>query len=817
MARAQTAPRTGAPPTGAVPASVPTLKERLHRYRRAVDYIAAAQIYLRANPLLEEPLRPEHVKERLLGHWGTAPGINLVYAHLNQLVRETDASVLLVTGPGHGAAANMANLWIEGTLTEYYPEITRDREGLLRMFIGFSWPYRFPSHLSPYIPGVIHEGGELGYALSTAFGAVLDDPDLLVACLIGDGEWETGPTATAWHGAKFLNPATDGAVLPILLLNGFKIANPSIPATMSDEELISIHRGYGYQPVIVEDGPEVDDSLREAMLWSYSQIRDIQKLARSGRPSERPPWPVLILRTPKGRGCPRELDGEEIEGTFRSHQVPVKDPRGNPRHLEALERWLRSYGPEELFDRNGAPLAELTEMCPRRERRLALNPASFGGERRVPLRLPRIEEYEVRVESRGAPTVSHMKSAGAWLAEVVRLNEPARNFRVVAPDELESNRLGELLRVTQRQYNWPLPHGSAGTGPDGRVLEMLSEHMCQGWLEGYLLTGRHGLFSCYEAFVPIVDGMMNQFAKFLKMSLEVPWRKPIASLNYLLTSEAWRQDHNGFSHQGPGFINNLLTKKGETYHIYLPPDANSLLVTLEDCFRSTYHINLVIAGKQPMHQWLTLDEAREHHRLGVSVWTWASTFEGEDPEIVLVATGDNLTLEILAAAQLLREEVPDWRVRVVNVMDLLALGIPQKYPHGLDEPRFQRIFPIDCPVIYNFHGYTAAIKQLCWERPRNERFDINGYREEGSTTTPFDMHVRNRTSRYHVVIQAAWKIARQRPGTAARAEELVRRHERLLREHQQYIVEHGVDPPEIANWKWEGNGRDGAGREGRGR
>jgi len=808
MARIQNAPRAPAPGAPPNEDTAPALSERLRRYRRAADYIAAAQIYLRDNPLLEEPLRPEHIKERLLGHWGTAPGINLIYAHLNQLVRETDASVLLVTGPGHGAAANMANLWIEGTLTEYYPEVTRDREGLRRLTEGFSWPYRFPSHLSPYLPGVIHEGGELGYALSTAFGAALDDPDLLAACIVGDGEWETGPTATSWHGAKFLNPRTDGAVLPILLLNGFKIANPSIPATMSDEELIAIHRGYGYQPVIVDDdGPAVDEPLREAVLGSYARIRDIQKLARSGRPPERPPWPMLILRTPKGRGCPRELDGEAIEGTFRSHQVPVKDPRGNPKHLEALERWLRSYRPEELFDRNGAPVAEIMEMCPRRERRLAQNPASFGGERRVPLELPRLEDFEVGVTSRGEPNVSHMQSAGAWLAELVRRNQDARNFRVVAPDELESNRLGELLRVTQRQYNWPLPPGSANTGPDGRVLEMLSEHMCQGWLEGYLLTGRHGLFSCYEAFVPIIDGMMNQFAKFLKMSLEVPWRKPIASLNYLLTSEAWRQDHNGFSHQGPGFINNLLTKKGETYHIYLPPDANSLLVTLEDCFRSTNHINLVIAGKQPMRQWLTLDEAREHFRLGASVWTWASTFEGEDPDIVLAATGDNLTLETLAGAQILREEAPEWRVRVVNVMNLLALGIPQKYPHGLDEARFQRIFPLDCPVIYNFHGYTAAIKQLCWERPRNDRFDVNGYREEGSTTTPFDMHVRNRTSRYHVVTQTAHKIAARRPEVAARAEELVRRYERRIAEHRGYIEAHGVDPPEIASWSWEGGGR----------
>jgi xylulose-5-phosphate/fructose-6-phosphate phosphoketolase len=806
MARTQADRRASAPRTAArqEESVTPALSEGLSRYRRAVDYVAAAQIYLRANPLLEEPLRPEHIKKRLLGHWGTAPGINLVYAHLNHLIRETDASVLLVTGPGHGAAANMANLWIEGTLTEFYPDVTRDREGLQLLFERFSWPYGFPSHLSPCLPGVIHEGGELGYALSTAFGAALDDPDLVVACIVGDGEWETGPTATAWNGIRFTNPATDGAVLPILLLNKFKIANPSIPGTMSDEELLATHRGFGWEPRIVEDGPEVDATLGEAMLWAHRGIRGIQRSARSGSPPERPRWPMLILRTPKGRGCPRELDGELIEGTFRSHQIPVKDPGGNPEHLAALERWLRSYRPEELFDENGAPTEDLIALAPARNRRMALNPASFGGDRYAPLKLPTLEDFEVTVTSRGEPVASHMKSASAWLAEVIRSNEATRNFRVVAPDELESNRLGDLLRVTQRQYNWPLPPGTEATGPDGRILEMLSEHMCQGWLEGYLLTGRHGLFSCYEAFVPIIDGMMNQYAKFLKMSREVPWRKPVASLNYLLTSEAWRQDHNGFSHQGPGFINNLLTKKGETYHIYLPPDANSLLVTLEDCFRSTDHINLVIAGKQPMHQWLTLDEAREHFRLGASVWTWASTFDGEDPDIVLAATGDNLTLETLAAAQILREEVPGWRVRVVNVMNLLALGIPQKYPHGLDEARFQRIFPIQAPVIYNFHGYTAAIKQLCWERPRNDRFDVNGYREEGSTTSPFDMHIRNRTSRYHVVIQAAQKIAATRPEVAARAEGLVRRYETRIGDHKAFVVEHGVDPPEITGWRWEG-------------
>ncbi|HSQ59134.1 MAG TPA: phosphoketolase family protein [Acidobacteriota bacterium] len=782
--------------------------ERLARYRRAADYIAAAQIYLRANPLLREPLRPEHIKDRLLGHWGTAPGINLVYAHLNRLILDTGASVLLVTGPGHGAAANMANLWLEGTITDFYPDVTRDAAGLQELTRRFSWPYGFPSHLNPGIPGVIHEGGELGYALSTAFGAALDNPDLIVACIVGDGEWETGPTANSWHGTKFLNPATDGAVLPILLLNGFKIANPSLPGTMTEEELRAYFEGCGYAPHFVDDGRDVDADLSEAFTRMHGEIRSIQRRARDGEPLERPRWPMLVLRTPKGRGGPKVVDGREVEGTFRSHQVPVSEPKTNPKHLAILETWLRSYRPEDLFEVDGRPMPDLLEACPPRESRMAMNPAGFGGDRRVPLDLPPIEEFAVPVapDRRGEPAVSNMKALGAYLAQVIQRNEEARNFRIVCPDELESNRLGAVLEVTDRQYDWPLPHGAEKTSRDGRVLEMLSEHMCQGWMEGYLLTGRHGLFPCYEAFVPIVDGMMNQYAKFLKASLEVAWRKPVSSLNYLLTSESWRQDHNGFSHQGPGFINNLLTKKGETYHIYLPPDCNTLLVTMEECLRSTDHINIVVSGKQPMHQWLSLEEAREEFRVGASIWRWASVEGGEDPQIVLAATGDNLTMEILDAAALLREDAPEWRVRVVNVMDLVTLGIPQKYPHGLDEGRFQRIFPLDAPVIYNFHGYTAAIKQLCWERPVNERFDINGYREEGSTTTPFDMHIRNRSSRYHIVIQTAQKLAAKEPRVAAKAERLIRHYERLIVQHRTFIEREGVDPPEISAWRWPHRG-----------
>ncbi len=552
----------------------PPESDSVKRYRRAADYLAAAQIYLKANPLLEEPLAPEHIKDRLLGHWGTAPGINLVCVHLNRLIRRTDASVLLITGPGHGAAANMANMYIEGTLTEFYPEYTQDRAGMERFVRSFSWPYGFPSHLSPALPGVIHEGGELGYALATAFGAALDNPDLIVACIVGDGEAETGPTATAWHGNKFLSPATDGAVLPILHLNGFKIANPTISATMTEQELMDLHSGLGYAVRFVHESEQIDSDLEAAFAWAYGEIRRLQQLARSGAPVERPRWPMIVLRTPKGLGCPRELDGKKLEGSFRAHQVPIPDPKANPEHLALLEKWLRSYRPEELFDREGRPAADILALCPRRERRIAMNAASFGGDRRIPLALSSLERHAVRLEGRGSPMVSHMKFLTEYLKDVIQSNEKERNFRIVAPDELESNRLGDVLEVTSRQYVWPLPEGTEKTASDGRVLEILSEHMCQGWLQGYLLTGRHGLFSCYEAFVPIVDGMMNQYAKFLKTAIEVEWRKPISSLNYLLTSEAWRQDHNGFSHQGPGFINNLLTKKGHTYRIYHAPVAH---------------------------------------------------------------------------------------------------------------------------------------------------------------------------------------------------------------------------------------------------
>lgn len=778
----------------------------VERYFRAVNYLSAAQIYLKANPLMEEPLKIDHIKERLLGHWGTAPGINLTYLHLNRLILKTHASVLLVTGPGHGAAANLANMYLEGALTEYYPELTLDREGMRKLFHWFSWPDRFPSHLNPALPGVILEGGELGYALSTSYGAALDNPELVVACIVGDGEAETGPTAGAWHSNKFLNPAKDGAVIPILHLNGFKIATPTVYATMTDEELTSLFTGFGYSVAIVNATAAVHEDYERALEKAHSQITALQKASRAGRIPERPRWPMIILRTPKGWTGPKTLDGKMVEGSFRSHQVPGKDLKTNPAHLKAVEHWLRSYKPWELFDRDGRPAEDILSLCPKGPERMSMNRHSFGGEVRKALKLPRLDEHWVKVKARGATEESAMEVLGDYLREVVKANAIDANFRIVCPDELESNKLGAVLDVTDRQYLWPVPEGSEKMGPSGRVLEILSEHNCQGWLQGYLLTGRHGVFPCYEAFLPIVDGMINQYSKFLKSALEVEWRKPISSLNFILTSEAWRQDQNGYSHQGPGFINNMLTKKGYIYRIYLPPDANTLLCTMYDCLASADRINLVIASKQPMVQWLTMAEAIDNCRDGIGIWRWASTFGGEDPELTIASSGNNLTLEAMAAAQILREEAPDWRIRMVNVIDILVLGIPQKYPGGLDEARFQRIFPLGCPVLFNFHGYTAAIKQLVWERPGNDRFNINGYREEGTTTTPFDMHIRNRTSRYHIVMQAAEMIAAHTPERSAVAEELIVRYSRKLLDHRAYIDRYGVDPPEISEWEWRHEG-----------
>ncbi len=782
-------------------------------YWRAANYLGAAQIYLRENCLLQEPLQPEHIKPRLLGHWGTVPGINFVYTHLNRLITQTKQSVLLVTGPGHGAPANLANLYLEGTLAKFYPELVLTKDGLTCFVSQFSMPGGFPSHLSPATPGCIHEGGELGYALATAFGAAFDNPDLIVACIVGDGEAETGPTATAWHGTKYLNPACDGAVLPILHLNGYKISSGTIFGAMSDEELLSLFRGYGYEVEIVNAGGDtieerasVHRQMAAALDSAHTVIRNIQQTARVSSAQERPRYPMLILRSPKGWTCPKELDGKTLENSFRSHQVPIDKPQDNPEHLDLLSRWLLSYRPDELFDSEGRPDPQLLASCPTGDLRIGMNVHAYGGNLRRELRLPDFQRYAVTVNQHGAIRGSDTFRLGEYLRDVLRMNEAddgtTANFRVFCPDELMSNKLGAIFEATSRQFAWPANSQDEHIGSEGRVLEVLSEHTCQGWLQGYLLTGRHGLFPCYEAFAPIVDSMMNQYAKFLKVSAEIEWRKPVASLTYLLSSEGWRQDHNGYSHQGPGFINSLLTKKADHVRIYLPPDTNCLLSTINHCLTSTDKINLVIASKQRMPQWLSMDEADEHCRKGATIWRWASTDNGEEPDVVLAASGVYPTNELLAAAWLLRDELPDLRVRVVNVTDLLILQTESFHPHGLTPEAFDSLFTANKPVIFNFHGYPVAVKQLLFHRPAFPRFQINGYIEEGTTTTPFDLFVQNLASRYHVVVQAVRAVAEMNSNVAAQSDSIVSHYEEKLIAHHDYIRKHGEDMPEIVDWQW---------------
>ncbi len=782
--------------------------DAIARYRRVTNYLAAAQIYLKSNVLLAEPLKPEHIKDRLLGHWGTSPGINLVYAHLNHLIMRYDLDMFLVTGPGHGAPANLANLYLENTLHDYYPELTLDQAGVEKFVRRFSWPGGFPSHLYPGVPGTIHEGGELGYALATAFGAAMDNPDLIVACIVGDGEAETGPTAAAWHSYKFLDPSESGAVLPVLHLNGYKIANPTIYGTMSDEELLALFTGYGYQVIFVE-GDDLDASLYGAMDWAYHEIRRIQQAARSGQPIEKPRWPVILMRSPKGMSGVKEMDGEPIEGSYRSHQVPIPDPKTNPEHLRLLEGWLRSYHIEELFDEQDRPKPEILEQCPKGDRRMGSNPHTFGGRIRRDLDLPDIFEYAVRVEQVAASETGPEKNSlvsgpemlARYLSDVILRN--LHTFRIFSPDELESNKLTAVLDVTKRDYQWPVPpHNEKITPYDGRVLEILSEHTLQAWLQGYLLTGRYGLFPSYEAFLNIVVSMMDQFSKFLKMSGEFPWRLPVASLNYLETSTLWRQEHNGFSHQSPGLINDILNRKAQVSRVYLPPDANCLISTVDHCLRSKDYVNLVIANKPPMPQWLSMEDAIAHCRAGASVWQWASIDDGVNPDVVLVGIGDNPTLEVMAAAHILRNEMPELRVRVVNVTDLFILEKETAHPHGLDSEMFEALFTPDIPVIVNFHGYPSAVKQLLFGRDHTRRFHINGYQEEGTTTTPFDMNVRNGTDRYHLIMQAIRLAAARNPRVAVRASERVHHYEYVLLSFRRYIDENGVDPEEISNWQW---------------
>ncbi|MBF6613863.1 MAG: phosphoketolase family protein [Chloroflexi bacterium] len=773
--------------------------EQIHAFWRAANYLGAAQLYLRANALLREPLRVEHIKPRLLGHWGTVPGLTFVYAHLNRLIQETSASVLFMVGPGHGAPGVLASLYLEGTLSEYYPDLSLDLAGVTLLAKQFSWPGGVPSHVTPLTPGAIHEGGELGYSLAHAYGAALDNPDLIVACVVGDGEAETGPLAAAWHSNKFLNPATDGAVLPILHLNGYKLSGPTIFGRMSNRELEDLFSGYGYQVIIVEgDEPKAAHrAMWDALDQAYTTIQAIQTQARDGGFQVRPRWPMLVLRTPKGWTGPKAVDGRPVEGTFHSHQVPLNDAAGNPQHLKALEEWLRSYRPEELFDHLGRPSRQVTAIAPRGHLRMGKNPYANGGARLVPLKLPDYTEYAVPVPTPGAVTAEGTRELGTFLRDVFVENAAERNFRIFSPDETTSNRLEHVFEVTGRAFVWPLVETDEYLSRSGRVMEILSEHTCQGWLEGYLLAGRHGIFPCYEAFITIIDSMVNQYAKWLKIASEVPWREPVASLNYLLTSHAWRQDHNGYSHQAPSFINTLLTKKSSVVRIYLPPDANCLLSVMDHCLRSRNYVNLVIADKQPMHQWLDMAAAQEHCARGASVWEWASNDEGA-PDVVLAAAGDAPTQEVMAAAWLLRREVPELRVRMVNVVDLFALESHRDHPHGLDESGFRELFTDDAPVIFAFHGYPKAIHELIYHRPNPERFHVRGYIEEGTTTTPFDMVVANKMSRFHLAAEALRRVPRLRSKVGG----VIDLFEERLATHRTYIREHGHDMPEITNWRW---------------
>ena len=769
----------------------------LRRYRRAADYLACAQIYLRDNVLLDEPLALEHIKPRLVGHWGTVPGIDLVHAHLNRIIRRTRRSVLLVTGPGHGAPASLANLFLEGSLEARYPELTRDRAGMQRLAKSFSWPGGFPSHLTPMVPGVIHEGGELGYALAKSFGAALDRPNDLVACIVGDGEAETGPTATAWHGTKFLDPVRDGAVLPILHLNGFKISSPTIFSTMNEGEIRAFFTGYGWAPIFVAGGDDaIDEKLADAMDIAVRNIDRIQGAARAGHRRERPAWPMIVLETPKGLGCPKTWNGKPLEGTWRTHQVPITDAQCDWRALKAVEEWLLSYVPSELFDDDGRPAPDILATCPEGDRRIGMNPLANAGAPELPL--PSIARFATKTH-RGA-RLGSIHPTGEWLRDLLRATEDTRSFRIVSPDELTSNKLEPVLEATHRTYEWPTSPLAEHIEAGGRVMETLSEHTCQGWLEGYVLTGRSGLFPCYEAFISIVDGMMNQYAKLLKQKRQVPWRKPVASLNYLLTSDGWRQDHNGYSHQGPGFINAILDKKGEHARVYLPADANTLLVTMEHAMRTRDTINLIIATKNEMPQWLSLEEAREALAAGASRWAWASSDDpSSEPDVVLACAGATPTQEALAAVELLRKEMPDVRLRLVNVIDLFAIDSTRQSPHAMDDGTFATIFGRECPVIFAFHGYPSAVHALLFKRPNAHRFTVHGYEEEGTTTTPFDMVVRNRISRHHL----AMDVIRAMDGDV----ELVLRHEEALAAHRTQIRENGKDPAEISEWTWTASSR----------
>ena len=777
---------------------------KMHAYWRAANYLSVGQIYLLDNPLLTEPLQLAHIKPRLLGHWGTTPGLNFIYAHLNRIIRLHDLNMMYIIGPGHGGPAIVANTWLEGSYSEFYPEIPQNAAGMKKLFKQFSFPGGIPSHVAPEIPGSIHEGGELGYSLSHAYGAAFDNPDLMVCCVIGDGEAETGPLAAAWHSNKFLNPVTDGVVLPILHLNGYKIANPTLLARISHEELENLFSGYGYKPYFVEGSvPEKMHQLLAQTLDKVLQdIRDIRVKACQQRLVQRPRWPMIILRTPKGWTGPKEVDGKKTEDYWRSHQVPLADLVAKPEHIQLLAEWLKSYRAEELFDANGVLLPELAELAPKGERRMGANPHANGGLLLKPLQLPDFQNYSIRVPSPGGVVAEATQLMGEYLRDVMQLNKDSRNFRVMGPDETASNRLGALFEATSRTWLAETRPEDDHLSPDGRVMEILSEHTCQGWLEGYLLTGRHGLFSCYEAFIHIIDSMFNQHAKWLKVtSKEIPWRRPIASLNYLLTSHVWRQDHNGFSHQDPGFIDHVVNKKADIIRVYLPPDANCLLYITDKCLRSRNFINVIVAGKQPQAQWLDRDAAFKHCSAGIGLWEWASNDQNTEPDVVMAAAGDVPTLEMLAAVDLLRQHLPSLKVRVINVVDLMTLQPQEEHPHGLSDTDFDTLFTTDKPVIFAYHGYPWLIHRLTYRRTNHHNLHVRGYKEEGTTSTPFDMVVRNDLDRYHLVADVIDRV----PALGYRAAHLKQLVRDKLIEHRQYINQYGQDMPEVAQWVWQGS------------
>ncbi|MEK6288461.1 MAG: phosphoketolase family protein [Acidobacteriota bacterium] len=778
----------------------PEEARKLDSYWRAANYLSVGQIYLHNNPLLREPLKLEHVKPRLLGHWGTTPGLNFIYVHLNRLIKKNDLNMIYICGPGHGGPGMVANTYLEGTYSEFYPNVSQDAEGLQKLFAQFSFPGGIPSHAAPETPGSINEGGELGYSLAHAYGAVFDNPDLLAACVIGDGEAETGALAASWHSNKFLNPAHDGAVLPILHLNGYKIANPAVLARISHDELASLFIGYGYKPYFVEgDDPETMHQLMAMTLDKViAEIQAFQKDAREHGFSHRPQFPMIILRSPKGWTGPKFVDGLPTENSFRSHQVPLAELASKPEHLKMLEEWMRSYKPEELFDESGKLIAELAELAPKGERRMGANPHANGGLLLEDLKMPDFRNYAVDVPRPGTVEAEATRSMGQFLRDVMKLNEDSRNFRVMGPDETNSNRLNALFEATDRVFTGNILPTDDHLSPDGRVMEILSEHLCQGWLEGYLLTGRHGFFSCYEAFIHIVDSMFNQHAKWLKTTCHIPWRRPIASLNYLLTSHVWRQDHNGFSHQDPGFIDHVVNKKAEVVRVYLPPDANTLLSVTDHCLRSRNYVNVIVAGKQPALQFLNMDAAVKHTTAGIGIWEWASNDEGAEADVVMACAGDVPALETLAAVDILRQHFPELKIRVVNIVDLMTLQPQSEHPHGLPDKDFDSLFTTDKPIIFAFHGYPWLIHRLTYRRTNHKNLHVRGYKEEGTTTTPFDMVVLNDLDRFHLVMDVIDRVPKlERIG--AHVKQLMR-DKRL--DHKQYIRKHGDDMPEVRGWKW---------------